>query len=177
LSAEAAILQTLSARAEIAEVVVRYTRAIDRREEQLLRSCFHPDSTHDHGGFTGSSSDFCRVAMDFVSKLVETQHLLGNISVTVDGEKATAESYFSAYHRMPATGDMVFPDANPNDDVFVGGRNKDRFERRNGVWLISHRTGLNEWWRFEAACDRGNFRSAKTPPLARTAEAHGLRNQ
>lgn len=173
---EAKQLHVLSARAQISEILVRYTQALDRRDEQLLNGCFHPDSTHDHGGFTGRSLDFCKVAMEFVRQLVKTQHHLGSISITVNGLRATAESYFNAYHRMPATGDMAFPDANPNDDVFIGGRYNDEFECRNGNWLISHRIGVIEWWRFESPSDRGNFRNEKSAPLTNTAKALGILN-
>ena len=41
-------LATLLAKQAITEVVVRYARAIDRLDEALLRSVFHPDSTHNH---------------------------------------------------------------------------------------------------------------------------------
>jgi len=37
----------------------------------------------------------------------------------------------------------------------MGGRYVDRFERRDGVWKIAERQGVNEWLRYEAASDRG----------------------
>ena len=39
----------------------------------------------------------------------------------------------------------------------MGGRYVDRFERRDGVWRIAYRQGVNEWMRYEAASDRGFF--------------------
>ena len=69
-------LDALESRAAITEVVIRYARAIDRREEALLRSCFHADSTHRHGTFDGLSSDFCTHALNIVAGLVLTHHQL-----------------------------------------------------------------------------------------------------
>ena len=147
----------LVARAAISEVLVRYCTALDTRDLALLRSCFHPSATHDHGGFVGPSMEFCDLAMALLARLVLTQHLLGNISITVTGKTAAVASYFQAYHRMPMVGDMVIPQANPGEDVFIAGRYIDRFEHADGAWRIAHRTGHLDWWRFETASDRGHF--------------------
>ena len=39
----------------VTDVIMTYARAIDRLDEDLLRSVFHPDSQHAHG-FVGPSS-------------------------------------------------------------------------------------------------------------------------
>jgi len=163
----------IGARGEISEVMVRYCEALDRRDVVLLRSCFHADSTHDHGGFVGPSMEFCDHAMALLAQLVATQHLLGNISIKVAGDTATASSYFQAYHRMPSHGAMVFPQARPDEDVFIGGRYLDRFERRDGAWKIARRNGILDWWRFEAAADRGQFGAEGGTGLASAGEAGG----
>ncbi|MEY3566868.1 MAG: hypothetical protein RLZ19_882, partial [Actinomycetota bacterium] len=41
------------AREHIRDVVYRYARGVDRRDFDLVRSCYHPDATDDHGPFTG----------------------------------------------------------------------------------------------------------------------------
>ncbi len=147
-------IERLESRAAIEEVVMRYCRAIDRRDEALLRSCFHPDATHVHGGFAGPSSEFCTRAMEITAVLVASHHQLGPISVRLEGETAWTEAYFTSLHRYGAS-----PPAGgrPYEDRFMGGRYIDRFERRDGVWRIAHRTGVNEWVRFEAAADGGFF--------------------
>ena len=39
---------------EIEEVVLRYCRGIDRRDFDLVRSCYHPDARDRHGSFDGT---------------------------------------------------------------------------------------------------------------------------
>ena len=56
-------LTQLLAKQEIQEVVIRYARAIDRLDEALLQSVFHPGSTHNHF-YEGPSSDPERAATD-----------------------------------------------------------------------------------------------------------------
>lgn len=146
-------LDQLQSRAEIAEVVMRYCRAFDRCDEAMLRSCFHPDSMHEHGSFKGLSSDFCTMGLALVQDVVLTHHQLGPVSIELDGEIAYAETYFTSYHRQgakPAAGGA------PQDRI-MGGRYVDRFERRGGAWRIAHRRGVNEWLRHEPASDRGFF--------------------
>src|SRR5690242_17286080 len=53
-------LQILLDKQACAEVMMTYCRAIDHRDEELLRSVFHPGSQHRHGVFSGPSSDSSR---------------------------------------------------------------------------------------------------------------------
>jgi hypothetical protein len=46
-------LRTLLDRQEIADVVARYCRGIDRRDFDLVRACYHPDGADRHTGFSG----------------------------------------------------------------------------------------------------------------------------
>ena len=148
----------------IAEVMMTYCRAIDRMDEALLRSVFHPDSQHDHG-FKGPSSDpaakgkdgkpgeFVGYALSVLSRMTRTHHQLGNIFVEIQpgGTVAYTEAYFTAYHRMRARGDpKAGPDAWDTEmDWWVGGRYMDRMEKRNGVWKIARRTATTDWQRIE----------------------------
>lgn len=155
-------IQEMLDKQAIAEVMMTYCRALDRMDEEMLRSVFHPDSRHDHG-FVGPSSDparasadgkpadFVAYALQALSRMTRTHHQLGNIFVEVKGDVAYTEAYFTAYHRMRAKGD---PKAGPNAhdtemDLFVAGRYMDRMEKRNGVWKIARRTATTDWQRLE----------------------------
>jgi hypothetical protein len=52
-------VQELLDKQEIYEVLMRYCRAIDRGDEPLMRSVYHPDGIDHHGIFDGKASDFC----------------------------------------------------------------------------------------------------------------------
>ncbi len=163
----------------IAEVMMTYCRAIDRLDENMLRSVFHPNSQHNHGfkgpssdptakGKDGQPGDFVGYALQTLSRMTRTHHQLGNIFVEIQpgGTVAYTEAYFTAYHRMRAKGD---PKAGPNAwdtemDWFVAGRYMDRMEKRNGVWKIARRTGTTDWQRIE-------------PPAAQNYSAVARENQ
>ncbi len=166
-----AALQALLAKQEITEVIFRYARAIDRLDETLLRSVFHPDSTHNHF-YQGPSSDpdrpasdedpgdFVRFAFDVLSAYRYTHHQLGNTLIELDGDNtARVETYFTAFHRMRAQGDpLAPPNAQETEmDYFVAGRYLDRFERRDGEWKIAQRTGMTDWIRLEAPSSPGTL--------------------
>ena len=162
-------LTQLLAKQEIQEVVIRYARAIDRLDEALLQSVFHPGSIHNHF-YEGPSSDperaatdedpgdFVRFAMMVLNTYTRTHHQLGNTLVELTGDTtALVETYFTAFHRMRAADDpLAGPDAFDTEmDFFVAGRYLDKFELRDGHWKIIHRTGMTDWMRLEAASARG----------------------
>ena len=143
------------ARRQITEVVHGYARANDRVDETLLRSCFWPESTHQHGSFKGKSSDFATLALGIVSKLKGCSHLITNVSIEVAGNKAVSECYFLAHHRrVKKTGDG-------DEDFFIKGRYLDRFEQRNGQWKIIQRRGLSD---FARVFDPANSSLDAAPP-------------
>jgi hypothetical protein len=152
------VIDEMRSRQQIADLCHLYCRALDRVDEALLRSVFHPDSTHHHDLFQGPSAEFCGYAIELLKTLDRTQHLLGNILIEFSGDVATAESYFLAYHRVAAgtrgPGMFANHDLSIAEDVYVGGRYVDRFERRDGIWKIAHRTGIHEWETWQAASDR-----------------------
>ena len=165
-------LQELLDKQACAEVMMTYCRAIDHRDEGLLRSVFHPDSYHRHG-FEGPSSDpkkkskpgkpadFVAFAMEVLATHTHTHHQLGNIFIEIErgGEVAFTEAYFTAYHRHRAKGD---PKAgatawDTETDVWVGGRYMDRMEKRNGVWKIAYRVGMTDWTRHDPPASQGYY--------------------
>ncbi|WP_432842562.1 nuclear transport factor 2 family protein [Dactylosporangium sp. CA-092794] len=128
----------------IRRVLMRYCRAIDRMDEPLLRSCYHPDATEDHAGFRGGVDDYVTWVWALLGKFTMTMHVVANVLVEPDGpDAARAESYGVAYHR-----DERSPD-NPRRNYSSGFRYLDRFERRDGDWRIASRLVAVEWSRVE----------------------------
>jgi SnoaL-like domain len=154
-------LQMLVDRQAITEVLYKYARAIDRCDLELLKSCFHSDSTHDHGEFVGKSLEFCDWAIERVQRLTATQHHIGNILIDLDGDFARSETYWVAYHRIPPkpSDTDVSAGQSGGTDLFIGGRYLDRMARRRGAWKITRRVGVHDWQRFEVPSDGGFFSS------------------
>jgi hypothetical protein len=131
-------LHRLLDEADIRRVLQRYSRAIDRMDWELLRSCYHPGAVDEHGSFHGPVDEF----VDWVRPRLEeydwTKHFLGNQLIELDGDVAWSETYCLAFHRVPAA------DGRPPLDRLVSVRYVDRFERRDGEWRIAHRVTVYE---------------------------------
>lgn len=132
-------LAGLLARHEITAVVLRYARAIDRMDAELLRSCYWPDAIEDHGGaFLGTRDEFVAHTMRRLAPMTATTHHVSNVQIEIEGDTAYVESYVLAVH-----------DLTPDDGVrrikWLGGRYADRFARRDGEWRIVKRLLLIDW--------------------------------
>jgi hypothetical protein len=128
-------LQQLVDRQAIVDCLHRYTRGVDRMDEELILSAFHEDAIDFHHGHTGTAKDFVEWFWPAQESRVTCQHYLTNITVDIDGDVAHSESYFLTASRW-AAGDTV---------RHGGGRYVDRLERRNGEWRIAQRVVVVEW--------------------------------
>jgi ketosteroid isomerase-like protein len=131
-------LQRLLDEAAIKRVHLDYCRGVDRRDWELVRSCYHPDAVDHHGPFSGGVDGFIEWALQFCDDVASTTHFVGNQIVDVDGDVAWHEAYCRAYHRITAT------DAAPAFDWIVNLRYLDRMERRDGEWKIVDRLVVHD---------------------------------
>ena len=76
-SAEA--LQALLDKQAISETLLRYSRAIDRRDADLMRRVYWPDAIDDHAVFTGNVEEFIAYSFPFMEGVV-SQHIVTNIA-------------------------------------------------------------------------------------------------
>jgi hypothetical protein len=125
----------LAARQEILDCLQRYARGLDRLDEWLIRSAFHPDAIDQHGPVNGGVDDFLAYWLPMQPEREVCQHHITNHSVEVDGDTAHAETYFLYVGKH--FGDPTM--------VVSGGRYVDRFERRDGAWRIAFRVVISEW--------------------------------
>ena len=122
---------------EIQQVLARYVRAIDRCDEALLRSVFHPDAIDDHLGLSMSVDELCPKFIELIKSIGPCAHYLTFPLVKLDGDTAHSECYGIAFHRLERDG-ITF-------DNFLGARVLDRFERRNGEWKVAYRRVVYDW--------------------------------
>ena len=142
---EAAVSALLDRR-EIEDVILRYCRGIDRLDLELVRSCYWPDATDSHGGFSGTRDEFVAWVEKLLARFESTSHFVGNLLVELAGDAAVTESYAIAFHRSRE------PSASLNG--IIGVRYVDRFEKRGGQWRIARRVCVTEWSRVDDAAGR-----------------------
>jgi hypothetical protein len=135
-------VQAMLDRESIRTVVLKVSRAMDRADEKLFRSCYHEDAWDDHGYYKGPIADFKPTSIFRPAHIKNVSHLVGNILIELEGTQAAwCESYYVGFMRSMQD--------NVEKDSCFGGRYVDRFERRNGEWKIARRTTLYDWTRVD----------------------------
>jgi len=127
----------LLAKQAITEALYKYCRAMDRMDNELGKSVFHPDAPADYGGmYQGTGHGFIEYVYGAHAGMLLNQHQLGNILITVEGDRAASESYVTVhFRRRDETGTVV--------GMRSCGRYLDRWENRGGRWAISNRLYLH----------------------------------
>ena len=137
-------LETLFAKQEIYEVLMRYCRGVDRMDEALVRSCYHPDAIDEHGSFKGGVGEYIAFVWKLMPRYDVTMHFIGNVLIEPElaSNVARSEAYCIAHHRQDG--------GPPASNLATGCRYIDRFERRGGgAWLIAKRIVTTEWIRHD----------------------------
>lgn len=129
---------------EIRDLILRYCRAVDRCDLDLMLSCYHPDARDHHGFFVGNAHEFCRYVIPVLERAESTTHSISNALIELDGDRAFGESYVRVTHRVAVSGEALV-------DNNSRGRYLDVFERRNGAWRILHRHYVNDSMSNDAA--------------------------
>lgn len=153
-----AALADLVARRDIHDVLTRYCRALDRADLALMETVYWPDGTDIHGIYSGGAAEFVPfIIREIRNYFVMGTHCLMNVSIDVDGDRASSESYL--YSACRVRRDMVEAILGERYAAFCGGlgldrehehfvmagRYLDRFERRNGEWRIFQRQVVMDW--------------------------------
>jgi hypothetical protein len=148
----------LAARAEIADRMYLYCHCVDRRRWELLEQVFHEEATWWVSSIGGDGP--WRPAMEssrelFAAALGPTHHFVGNILITLSGDRAVTEALITAYHRVRADAPLggMFGGTGSAYDLIAGGRYLDRWERRDGSWKIARRRVHSEWRHLQPASD------------------------
>lgn len=124
-------------RERIRDCIARLARGEDRRDAALISACCWPDSVMDFGVFQGGFDAYLAWVVPGAAAISNTQHVLGQSVIELDGDTALAETHVVSYHRA----DMGAGDR----DSCIGGRYLDRLARRGREWRIAHRTLLYDW--------------------------------
>jgi ketosteroid isomerase-like protein len=137
--AQGTTLQMLLDERDIVALAGRYCRALDTKNWSQLSEVFLPDATAVLGApnqLVGRDAITHRIRMA-LEYLDDSQHLVGNHEVTVDGNTGTHRCYLQAQHVREV------PDGSPN--YMIAGRYEDRVQRTPDGWRIAHRTLTVMW--------------------------------
>jgi len=136
-------LQEMSDRQEIVDVITRYTRAIDTRSWDDLDAVFTDDAILDYSA-VGGPADVLSVAKPWVAQglsgFLRYQHVIGQVSIELDGDSAKATAYF--------TNPMVAPTSDGGESVVeVGGYYHHELVRTPDGWRSRRMVDDNVWMR------------------------------
>ena len=128
-------LEVLADKQALQELVLRYARAVDRKDFDRLKALYHPDARHDHGGmFAGGPGELIAWLKQSMVNM-DTQHLVANSLFVIDGDTAKGEVYTINFHHFPGT----------SSNYIAGGRYLDRYVRHEGRWVFQQRTRVVDW--------------------------------
>ena len=161
----AAKAEAALARSEIHDRIVALSRAMDRADEALLRSLWHPGAQLELGGyFSGTAEEFITYMLETARRMVRMAHTVANEWINVDGDAAVAESY--------AIGFSTSRTDESDQDAIVGGRYLDRFERIDGTWKFTHRTFVHDWQIEQPSTDQRDDPDGMYAALTRRGSHH-----
>ena len=129
-------IETLLNKQAITEVLYRYCRAMDRIDQAMTLSIWHPDGTCNYSGTAGVPDMLFRDYLAGSTKarqgFANHSHQIANILIGVEGRRAVSEAYFTAaLQTVPADGTVT--------EHLWRGRYLDRWSKRAGTWAIDHR--------------------------------------
>lgn len=134
---ESALQEHLDRQA-VKDVTIAYCWALDRHEFDRLSEVFLPDATARLGDeeCDGIDAIIARVTRA-LGPLDDSQHIISNHEVAIDGDTATSRCYLHAQHVRRTA------DGGPN--FVVAGRYEDRLERTPAGWRIRRRVLTTMW--------------------------------
>lgn len=120
--------------------MVHYARGIDRRDWDLVRSCFAPGAYVKGTAFEGERGQYLDILFAGVERYPVTMHFIGNQQVEVTGDVASTETYLIAHHFADVAGEV--------ESLILGVRYQDQLARQaDGRWAITRRDVFADWRR------------------------------
>jgi SnoaL-like domain len=135
----AAMVQRLVDDAAASRIMIEYARGIDRRDWDLVRSCFAEGAVVHGTAFGGALDDYLAVLRPGVERFGSTQHFVGNQRREIDGDHGFTETYLIARHFVDPQGEV--------ESLTVGVRYEDQIVRRGSGWAIARRDVFQMWRR------------------------------
>jgi hypothetical protein len=156
-------LADLTARVAIPDALARYCRGMDRLDDAVALSAFHPAARVDYGEqfFEGTAEDFVAWVHRLHDGIDVTVHRIAPPVIRVEGDRALSE----------AQGHIMLIDRVDDGRYRVRhgfGRYLDRWRRIDGAWAIDERVYRRDvgWEELVEAAPGGGSRNAGEPSFA-----------
>lgn len=138
-------VERLAAKDSIRDCLLRINRGMDRGDERLMLSGFHPDAEICWGSADPVPlAQWIEVGRVVIAQAARVQHLIGNVLIEIEGDLANVESYEIAHLTSGSDG---------LNDTIMASRYVDKFERRAGEWRVKRRDKVTDWFRIMEAAD------------------------
>ncbi len=143
---DAASLRALQDRTDIADVLYRYSSAVDSFDNAGVRSALADDihAQYGNGDPVDGGDKLAAWIAEATATVIWQHHLLNVYHITIDGDQATTLSYLTSY--------QVFKE-NPDAAIILVARYHDELKRTPDGWKISKRVMELLWG--ESKADEG----------------------
>lgn len=131
------IRQRLADRMAIEALLMRYGTALDTRDSALLATCFSDDAVLEYDAAPPATRQEFIGRATGLRRFVATQHVVSNIAITLDGDRAQATSYAHAMHARGET--------DGRETYLMGGTYTDVLARTPDGWRITRRRFVCGW--------------------------------
>lgn len=141
-------VQALLDKDAIRDLVLCYSRAVDRQDFALLRTLYAEDATEDdhNGHYAGPASGYVDWLERVMPRLGITSHQVTNHLIGLESEtEAQGEVYMIGYHRLPKQGGGW-------EDLVHGMRYLDHYRKVAGRWLFARRRVTLDWKQVQPCC-------------------------
>ena len=129
-------------RTAIVEVLSRYAFALDLRNFESLAECFTADARAEYSGVVLEPGlDHIIEHVRGLARLPATQHIIGSVSIHVEGFEASAVSHAVAH--------LVRPTGDGHEVIHRGLTYHDEFTKTKAGWRIHHRVHQVHWMTVE----------------------------
>ncbi len=142
-------LAELLDRDAIRRIQERYCRGTDRHDLVMV-GCYWPDAIGEFGAWRGRVVELPAFASQLLkAQYANTNHIVGQCHIELDGDEAISETYCLASHHLPDDGqEEVVTD-------IMWCRYVDRLARREGEWRITYRQFIVDQIQRVSVADRG----------------------
>jgi SnoaL-like protein len=134
--------ELLADRQEIIDLTITYCWAIDTKQWDVLDDVFLPDATAHlamPAPLEGVTAIRDRISLA-LTPLDDSQHIVANHQVVIEGDHATCRCYLQAQHVRHAAAA-----SGGGTNFIIAGRYEDRMVRTPHGWRIAHRELVPMW--------------------------------